>query len=79
MQGYHLAAGSSARYCKHCRRAKPPMAHHCHICQRCVLRMDHHCPWYPLFSLHACANLPTSLGGAFVTVVAATRVCAQGQ
>lgn len=34
-----------ARFCKTCKRSKPPRAHHCHICGRCVLRMDHHCPW----------------------------------
>ncbi|BDA42612.1 Palmitoyltransferase ZDHHC16 [Coccomyxa sp. Obi] len=45
-EGYHLAAGrDSCRFCKHCRRAKPPRAHHCSICNTCVLQMDHHCPW----------------------------------
>lgn len=34
-----------SRFCKTCKRSKPPRAHHCHICGRCVLRMDHHCPW----------------------------------
>eukprot|EP00270_Netrium_digitus_P005477 TRINITY_DN17273_c0_g1_i1.p1 TRINITY_DN17273_c0_g1~~TRINITY_DN17273_c0_g1_i1.p1 ORF type:complete len:347 (+),score=55.23 TRINITY_DN17273_c0_g1_i1:84-1124(+) len=33
------------RWCRQCRRPKPPLAHHCHVCNRCVLRMDHHCPW----------------------------------
>ncbi|KAL3701144.1 hypothetical protein R1sor_019166 [Riccia sorocarpa] len=33
------------RWCKRCRKAKPPMTHHCHICKRCILKMDHHCPW----------------------------------
>ncbi|KAG6545226.1 hypothetical protein Mapa_013338 [Marchantia paleacea] len=33
------------RWCKRCRRSKPPMTHHCHICKRCILKMDHHCPW----------------------------------
>jgi len=34
-----------SRYCKLCKKPKPPRSHHCHICNRCVLRMDHHCPW----------------------------------
>jgi len=34
-----------SRYCKQCKRAKPPRSHHCHVCRTCVLRMDHHCPW----------------------------------
>jgi len=34
-----------SRYCKQCKRTKPPRAHHCHICDKCVMRMDHHCPW----------------------------------
>lgn len=33
------------RWCKRCRKPKPPMTHHCHICRRCILKMDHHCPW----------------------------------
>ncbi|KAH9958987.1 zf-DHHC-domain-containing protein [Russula dissimulans] len=33
------------RYCRMCKRYKPPRAHHCKTCKRCVLRMDHHCPW----------------------------------
>jgi palmitoyltransferase len=33
------------RWCKKCRRPKPPRAHHCKTCARCVPRMDHHCPW----------------------------------
>ncbi|KAI8979585.1 DHHC palmitoyltransferase-domain-containing protein [Mycotypha africana] len=33
------------RYCKSCKRYKPPRSHHCRYCRRCVLRMDHHCPW----------------------------------
>ncbi|KAJ1911573.1 Palmitoyltransferase [Tieghemiomyces parasiticus] len=33
------------RYCRTCKRFKPPRAHHCSTCQRCVLKMDHHCPW----------------------------------
>ncbi|KAG0589484.1 hypothetical protein KC19_1G023500 [Ceratodon purpureus] len=36
---------SSTRWCKRCRKPKPPMTHHCHICKRCILKMDHHCPW----------------------------------
>jgi len=34
-----------SRYCKLCKKVKPPRAHHCHVCGKCVLRMDHHCPW----------------------------------
>ncbi|XP_073388831.1 probable protein S-acyltransferase 16 isoform X4 [Physcomitrium patens] len=34
-----------SRWCKRCRKPKPPMTHHCHICKRCILKMDHHCPW----------------------------------
>jgi len=34
-----------SRYCKVCKKVKPPRAHHCHICNMCVLKMDHHCPW----------------------------------
>jgi len=34
-----------SRYCKICKKFKPPRSHHCHICKICVLRMDHHCPW----------------------------------
>lgn len=33
------------RWCKKCRRPKPPRAHHCKTCARCIPRMDHHCPW----------------------------------
>jgi len=33
------------KYCRSCRKPKPPRAHHCHICKKCVLKMDHHCPW----------------------------------
>lgn len=36
---------SGKRWCKKCRRPKPPRAHHCKTCARCVPRMDHHCPW----------------------------------
>ncbi|CAM6086955.1 unnamed protein product [Calypogeia fissa] len=39
------SATSQYRWCKRCRRPKPPMTHHCHICKRCILKMDHHCPW----------------------------------
>jgi len=34
-----------SRYCKTCKRSKPPRSHHCHVCKTCVFRMDHHCPW----------------------------------
>jgi len=34
-----------SRYCKVCKKSKPPRTHHCHICNGCVLKMDHHCPW----------------------------------
>jgi len=34
-----------SRYCKECKKPKPPRSHHCSICKRCVLKMDHHCPW----------------------------------
>jgi len=34
-----------SRFCKFCKKSKPPRSHHCHICKSCVLRMDHHCPW----------------------------------
>jgi len=33
------------RFCKFCKKPKPPRTHHCHICKKCILRMDHHCPW----------------------------------
>lgn len=33
------------RWCRKCRRPKPPRAHHCKTCARCIPRMDHHCPW----------------------------------
>ncbi|KAH8195428.1 hypothetical protein TruAng_010408 [Truncatella angustata] len=33
------------KWCKKCRRPKPPRAHHCKTCARCIPRMDHHCPW----------------------------------
>ncbi|KAI0275196.1 DHHC palmitoyltransferase-domain-containing protein [Gloeopeniophorella convolvens] len=33
------------RYCRMCKRYKPPRTHHCKTCRQCVLRMDHHCPW----------------------------------
>ncbi|RKF83720.1 Palmitoyltransferase pfa4 [Golovinomyces cichoracearum] len=33
------------RWCKKCRKVKPPRAHHCKICATCVPKMDHHCPW----------------------------------
>ncbi|KAI1841402.1 hypothetical protein JX266_012413 [Neoarthrinium moseri] len=43
------AAGGSRqrprRWCKKCRRPKPPRAHHCRTCARCIPKMDHHCPW----------------------------------
>lgn len=34
-----------SRFCKFCKKSKPPRSHHCHVCKSCVLRMDHHCPW----------------------------------
>lgn len=42
-QGYHLAAPEAVRFCRTCRKAKPPLSHHCSVCKQCVLRMDHHC------------------------------------
>eukprot|EP00292_Cryptomonas_paramecium_P011606 CAMPEP_0113707556 /NCGR_PEP_ID=MMETSP0038_2-20120614/28468_1 /TAXON_ID=2898 /ORGANISM="Cryptomonas paramecium" /LENGTH=309 /DNA_ID=CAMNT_0000633117 /DNA_START=25 /DNA_END=951 /DNA_ORIENTATION=+ /assembly_acc=CAM_ASM_000170 len=33
------------RFCKKCRKPKPPRTHHCSVCGKCVLKMDHHCPW----------------------------------
>ncbi|MEW5301861.1 MAG: hypothetical protein WDW36_004691 [Sanguina aurantia] len=31
------------RWCKRCKRPKPPLSHHCSVCKKCVLKMDHHC------------------------------------
>jgi len=44
--GHEIKKGEGfSRFCKFCKKAKPPRSHHCHICKSCVLRMDHHCPW----------------------------------
>mmetsp|Transcript_47955 Transcript_47955/g.116783 ORF Transcript_47955/g.116783 Transcript_47955/m.116783 type:complete len:321 (-) Transcript_47955:177-1139(-) len=47
-QGGELAGrhpDGSKRWCKKCKRPKPPRTHHCSVCRKCVLKMDHHCPW----------------------------------
>jgi palmitoyltransferase len=47
-QGGGGKKGSSRRpprWCRKCRRPKPPRAHHCKTCARCIPKMDHHCPW----------------------------------
>lgn len=36
---------TTIRWCKKCKKIKPPFTHHCHVCNRCILKMDHHCPW----------------------------------
>ncbi|OAE24780.1 hypothetical protein AXG93_48s1280 [Marchantia polymorpha subsp. ruderalis] len=47
------------RWCKRCRRSKPPMTHHCHICKRCILKMDHHCRILNMWtSTHLLLSLP---------------------
>ena len=60
VQGFHLAAGVGIRYCKHCRRAKPPFAHHCNICKRCATFCAAHAPCSALFNMvllkHGCAG-----------------------
>lgn len=33
------------RWCKKCRRWKPPRSHHCSMKNACVLKMDHYCVW----------------------------------
>jgi hypothetical protein len=38
-------SSEAPRYCRPCKRMKPPRTHHCRTCRRCTLRMDHHCPW----------------------------------
>lgn len=33
------------RYCKKCKKWKPPRAHHCSVTGACVVKMDHYCVW----------------------------------
>ncbi|KAF9778223.1 zf-DHHC-domain-containing protein [Thelephora terrestris] len=44
-QGFEVNRVGNPRYCRKCKRYKPPRAHHCKDCKVCILRMDHHCPW----------------------------------
>ncbi|KAF9647436.1 zf-DHHC-domain-containing protein [Thelephora ganbajun] len=44
-QDFEINRLGKPRYCRNCKRYKPPRAHHCKDCKTCVLRMDHHCPW----------------------------------
>ena len=33
------------RWCKKCRKWKPPRSHHCSMQNACILKMDHYCVW----------------------------------
>eukprot|EP00271_Cylindrocystis_brebissonii_P006976 TRINITY_DN1999_c3_g1_i1.p1 TRINITY_DN1999_c3_g1~~TRINITY_DN1999_c3_g1_i1.p1 ORF type:complete len:419 (+),score=44.77 TRINITY_DN1999_c3_g1_i1:171-1427(+) len=70
----------SIRWCKRCRKPKPPMTHHCHVCNRCILKMDHHCPW-----MHNCIGFHNYryfflflaymwVGCAYATLMSATPI-----
>ncbi|KAI0297589.1 DHHC palmitoyltransferase-domain-containing protein [Multifurca ochricompacta] len=45
-EGYEVKKMTgNPRYCRMCRRYKPPRAHHCKTCRRCAIANYHHCPW----------------------------------
>eukprot|EP00899_Mesostigma_viride_P015301 jgi/Mesvir1/23772/Mv10598-RA.2 len=51
LQGCTTTMKKSGRWCKKCKKPKPPLSHHCSICRQCILKMDHHCPW-----MHNCVG-----------------------